>query len=241
MPLLDHFRGDLRDRRHWESFHSAWASEIMARLNQKVLPDGYFAEATVTLSGRIEVDVASFEEERLHAGPDPSGNGGVAVETWAPPVTTLLMPAIFPDDIEVQVFSSSGGPTLVAAIELVSPGNKDRPEARRAFAAKCAAYLQRGIGLVIVDIVTERQANLHDELVTLLGQPETFLFPFDSVLYAVAYRPARREKNNFIELWPHALVVGQPLPTVALALRRGPTLPLELETTYTATRERSRL
>jgi hypothetical protein len=36
----------------------------------------------------------------------------------------------------------------------VSPANKDRDETRRAFIAKCAAYLQRGIGLIVVDIRT---------------------------------------------------------------------------------------
>jgi len=87
------------------------------------------------------------------------------------------MPALFPDEIEVHVFRRSGGTTLVAAIELISPGNKDRAEARRAFAAKCASYLQQGIGLVIVDIVTERQANLHDELNSLLEHADTFQFP----------------------------------------------------------------
>ena len=46
------------------------------------------------------------------------------------------MPAVFPDEIEVLVIHRSGGPTLVGAIELVSPANKDRPETRRAFAAK---------------------------------------------------------------------------------------------------------
>ena len=57
------------------------------------------------------------------------------------------------------------GARLVAVIEIVSPGNKDRAEARRTFAGKCAAYLQRGIGLITIDIVTNRNANLHNELV----------------------------------------------------------------------------
>ena len=39
-----------------------------------------------------------------------------------------------------------GGRTLVGAIELVSPGNKDRPVKRRLLAAKCATYLSRSIG-----------------------------------------------------------------------------------------------
>ena len=59
---------------------------------------------------------------------------------------------------------------LAAAIELVSPSNRDRPEARRAFVAKCASYLQRGAGLVIVDVVTDRLANLHEELSAFLAR-----------------------------------------------------------------------
>jgi hypothetical protein len=239
MPLLDHFRGELADRRHWESFHAAWATTIMMHLNAKVLPPDYFAEAQVTLSRKIEVDVATLEEARRP--PSMEGNGGVAVQTWAPPTTAMQIPATYPDDIEVQIIHQMGGLNLVAAIELVSPGNKDRPEARRAFAAKCAAYLQRGIGLVVIDVVTERHANLHDELIELLGQPSQFAYPSDSVLYAVAYRPTRRDDVNLLETWPYDLAVGQPLPTVPLPLRRGPTLPLELETTYTTTRAGSRL
>jgi hypothetical protein len=51
------------------------------------------------------------------------------------------MPGIFPDSFEVRVYSFSDGRTLVEAIELISPGNKDRREERRAFATKCASYL----------------------------------------------------------------------------------------------------
>ena len=92
---------------------------------------------------------------------------------------------MFPDDIEVQVFSTSTGATLVAAIELVSPGNKDRPETRGAFAAKCVSYLTRGIGLIVVDIVTNRLANLHNEVMTLLGQGAPFLLEPAATTYAV--------------------------------------------------------
>jgi Protein of unknown function (DUF4058) len=242
MPLLDHFHSPLSDLRHWESFHAAWATEIMRTLNRRVLPPGCFAEAQVHIGGRVEIDVATFEQERSPSAGAVEGNSGsVAVETWAPPATSLVMPAVFPDEIEVQVFRTSGGAALVAAIELVSPGNKDRPETRRAFTAKCASYLQQGIGLVIVDVVTERQANLHDELVRLLEQPERFEFPGDSPLYTVAYRPGRREAGDQIEVWTFPLALGQPLPTVPLALRGVATLPLDLETTYGTTCQDSRL
>src|SRR5262249_61877778 len=132
-----------------------------------------------------------------------SAGASTAVQTraWAPPTPVAVFPALFPDDFEVQVFSSMAGPTLVAAIELVSPGNKDRDDARRAFAAKCAAYLQRGIGLIVVDIVTLRHANLHDELMALLGHSDGTAFPTPTPLYATAYRPAHREERNEIDLW----------------------------------------
>jgi hypothetical protein len=151
------------------------------------------------------------------------------------------MPAVFPDDFAVHVFSSEAGPRLVAAIELISPGNKDRDETRRAFAIKCAAYLQRGIGLIIVDIVTSRHANLHDELMSLLGQASAFSFPTPAPLYATAYRPAHRQERNEIDLWREPLALGQPLPTLPLAVRGLASLPIDLEATYMEARKRVRI
>jgi len=242
MPLRDHFRPPLANLYPWESFHAAWATEIMRTLNRRVLPSGCFAAAQVHFGSRVEIDVATFEQEPALPAEVPDGSaGGVAVQAWAPPATSLIMPAIFPDEIEVQVFRRTGGATLVAAIELISPGNKDRPDAKRAFAAKCASYLQQGIGLIIVDIVTERQANLHDELIGLLEQPDRFEFPEPTAVYAVAYRPSRRNSGDQVELWPVALTIGQPLPTLPLALRGLVTVPVDLETAYGATCEDCRL
>jgi hypothetical protein len=151
------------------------------------------------------------------------------------------MPVSFPDDIEVQVFSNVAGPTLVAAIELVSPGNKDRPETRRAFVAKCVADLQRGIGLVVVDIVTSRHANLHDELAESLGQMASFNFPGPVSLYAAAYRPAHRHEKNEIDLWREPLALGQPLPVLPLGVRGLGAMRIDLESTYMEAKEKRRI
>jgi hypothetical protein len=240
MPLLDHFHPPLSTTRHWESFHAAWGTEIMRTLNRKVLPAGCFAEAQVHVGSRVEIDVATFEQDGTSTTAAQGSSGGVTL-TWAPPAAALVMPAVFPDEIEVQVFRMSGGATLVGAIELVSPRNKDRPEARRLFAAKCASYLQAGVGLVIVDIVTERQANLHNELIGLMQQAATFEMADGALLYAVAYRPSRQQSGDQIEVWPVLLAVGQALPTVPLALRGVATVPVDLEGTYTMTCQDSRL
>jgi len=141
----------------------------------------------------------------------------------------------------VQVISTIAGPTLVAAVELVSPANKDRKESRQAFAAKCAAYLQRGIGLLVIDIVTSRRANLHNGLVRLLGVSARFRFPHESSIYSTAYHPVRRGKKELIDTWVEPLAVGQPLPTMPLPVRGLGILPLDLDATYTEARQRSRL
>ncbi len=238
MPLLDHFRSPLADERHWESFHASWANEIMASLNQGGLPDGYFAETQVHIGGRVEVDVASFQAmESAATGPDR--NGGVALQS-AVEWTVLTLPAVFPDEIEVQVFRRRGGTLLVGAIELVSPGNKDRPESRRAFAAKCLAYLQSGVGLLVVDVVTERQANLHDELIRIMDLPESYRFP--APLYSASYYPVRDESlGDRIETRLARLRVGDALPTMPLTLSSGPTVSVDLEASYAAARRRSLL
>jgi hypothetical protein len=242
MPLLDHFHPPLQGRRHWEGFHGWWAAAMAESLNES-LPPEYFAEFQVTVGTRIEVDVGTFGEEGAPGAATPSDSGATAVQTpvWAPPAPAAVLPAVFPDDFQVHVFSSVAGPTLVAAIELVSPGNKDRDEARRAFAAKCAAYLQRGIGLVIVDIVTSRRANLHDELMALLGHNVGFVFPTATYLYATAYRPAHREDRNEIDLWRESLALGQSLPMLPLAVRGLGCLPIDLDATYTEARKRGRI
>src|SRR4029079_12493677 len=103
------------------------------------------------------------------------------------------IPAAFVDTFEVHVFNTRAGPRLVAAIELVSPANKDRAETRRAFAVKCASYLAQAISLIVVDVVTNRHANLHDEIVALMPPDAAVPFPGAPRLYASAYQPLRRD------------------------------------------------
>jgi len=135
-------------------------------------------------------------------------------------------------EFEVRVRGGGTGGRLAAVIEVVSPSNKDRPETRLAFCDKCAAYLQTGIGVVVVDVVTERLANLHNELIQRLGLPATLHIPGPPTPYAVAYRPMKREDRDEIDCWQATLAVGETMPILPLALLNGPTLPLDLESTY---------
>jgi hypothetical protein len=250
MPLLDHFHPPLIGTRHWESFHALWAGVLVEWLNLNLLPEGYFAEVQVHVGGRVEMDLGTFERDpstsRERYREQSRGASTVAtltapIEVWVPPEPDLRFPAIFPDIIEILVFDNDSGPNLVGAVEFVSPGNKDRPEARRAFAAKCASYLQEGIGLAVVDIVTNRNANLHNELIDLLEVGELFKMADNPGVYATSYRPSRRSTDETIDTWVNRLALGEPLPILPLALRGGPCLPLELEATYAEVCRRSRL
>jgi hypothetical protein len=251
MPLHDHFHNPLKDYCPWTSFHSNWAVKMVDRLNAKLRTRDYRAHTEVHLGTQIAADIGALERDRPPALFDPhgtnglngaNGGGGVAVaaEVYAPPVAILSAEVAFaePDLFEVKVYRGGGTWTLVAAIELVGPSNKDQDETRRAFAIKCAAYLQKGVSVAVVDVVTERRANLHGDLADLLGLPAALAWESPSGLSAVAYRTAKKtgkERETVrLDVWPHPLAVGQPLPTVPLWLAPGMAVPLELEATYAA-------
>lgn len=203
-----------------------WAGFIAAALNER-LPERFFAEPNVQLG--IEIDVATFEESQ---GPAPCSG-------WeaGPPALTLPFQRTT-DVVEVCVYGDEAGPILVGAIELVSPANKDRPEHRDAFLAKCQTCLQQGLGLVVVDVVTNRHANLHRELVARLGGSPQGPPP---ELYASAYHPLEREGSSCLDLWEEALTLGAALPTMPLWLRGVGCYPVDLEQTYQRTCRELRL
>mgnify|MGYP001563899592 CR=1 FL=1 len=218
MPLRDHFNPPLSQRRDWKGAFNGWTNALADQLNGDRLPKDFFAEP------------------RIHVGGIPAA---FLARNAPPPVYTI--PTVFPDSYEVQVINSDAGPRLVAAIELISPGNKDRPETRRAFVAKCASYLSLGISVIIVDVVTNRRSNLHDELLDFLGQPTTGRLGEDVELYAAAYRPLMREKRSEIDLWPVALQLGATLPTLPLFPAVDLAIPVDFEDAYAEACERLRV
>jgi hypothetical protein len=189
MPLRDHFRPPLDDMRHWEGFHATWPVMIVASL-RRLLPRRYFAEPRVHSGASAEIDVTTFEKGSVGvvgAGDgNGNGSGGVATAVWAPPRPTLAVVTGLPaqDVYEVQVYDEQRHCRLVAAVEIVSPGNKDRPESRRAFVSKCAGLLRERVSVVIVDVVTTRTPNLYAELLDLIGNSDPGLSPAPPPLYS---------------------------------------------------------
>jgi hypothetical protein len=235
MPLRDHFRPPLDNMRHWQALHGGWPMMIVASLRRK-LPCRYFAEPNVHLGMSAEVDIATFvdDEEGLLANGNGDAGGGVATAVWVPPRPTLSVVTDLPnqDVYEVRVYDEKRHSRLVAAIEIVSPANKDRPENRRPFVTKCAALLREQVSVVIVDVVTTRTQNLYRELLDLLGHSDPCLSPEPPLLYVVACRLARRADEWLLETWTQPLDLGKSLPTVPLWLADNLAVPLDLEESY---------
>jgi hypothetical protein len=160
MPLRDHFHTNSTVLK-WEALHGFWPAAIVARLNS-ILPNEYIAQPRVRLGTTMEIDVGALEREsRDLSHGRVNGNGGVAITAWAPAAPTILLDAELPepDEYEVNIYSQDEF-RLVAAIELISPSNKDRSENRRTLVNKCESLLKRDVCVTIVDAVTGRAANV---------------------------------------------------------------------------------
>jgi hypothetical protein len=210
-----------------------WPASIVRQLRTR-LPQGYVAAPTVHPGSQIELDVATYENDDAPRLQSLDNGGGVATAIWAPPEPTLAIETEIPDydEYEVRIYDAERGRQLVAVIELASPGNKDRPEKRNAFVGKCAALLQKGIAVSIVDLVTTRQFNLYAELLRFVGHSDPTLADPLPPLYAVSCRWRPQDKRMMLQAWSHTLTVGQPLPTLPLWLAGKLAVPLDLDQSY---------
>ncbi len=240
MPLYDHFHGPVARTQEWETFHTRWGVAIADDLNRR-LPKQFLASGPMHLGPYVEADVV--EREWLsdsnggaeHRG-EPTGGNGVAVatgvEVYAPPATDLTMPATFPDEYKIEVRDKLKASRVIAVVELVSEANKKEASKCEQFAAKCLSYLGKGIGLVVIDIVTTRHENLHNEIVRIAEHGDKFLMPDSQWIYVTAYRPVSRKGEDLIDLWQWPLTIGAALPAVPLALKGYGCVRLDLEATY---------
>ena len=234
MPLRDHFRSPVNDTHSWDEVHGQWPGEIVRDL-VKILPAGFRAAPKVHLGSPFEVDVSTYDLDSRYAD---SGNGGTTTLTQTALAPTLVAEADWsePDEYEVRIYDTERGRTLVATIEIVSPSNKDRPANRELFVGKVASLLQQNVCVLLVDLVSVRQANLYAELLALLGCTDPQLTPTPPYMYAVALRFRKRLKRRpLLDAWFYPMTIGQPLPPLPIWLTPELHVTLSLETSYEET------
>ena len=235
MPLRDHFRSPLNDHFSWDVVHGQWPALIVQQLG-KILPPQYVAGPHIHLGAQAEIDIGTFESYSPSTFRE-ADSGGVATAVWAPTKPTSVIETEMADfdEYEVRIYDTQRGRQLVAAIEIISPGNKDRPESRRQFVAKCAELLRRHVSVVMVDLVTVRDFNLYDEMLEWIGQKPQALNGNHQSIYAISccWRPHGLKRR--LESWNYPLTVGSPLPMLPLWLSDELAIPLDLEASYEQT------
>jgi hypothetical protein len=211
---------------------------VIVQQLRKLLPPGFVAEPRVHLGTLMEIDVGALEaDEPPRSWPAGSnGEGGVATATatWTAESPVVAVETDPPDEYEyeVRIYDAERERHLVATIELVSPANKDRRESREAFVAKCAALLRKGVAVSVVDLVSIRRFNLYAQLMEFIGHPDRTMSVVAPPIYAASCRWVTTGTRAKLEAWSHALVVGQPLPTLPLWLTGKLAVPLNLEQSY---------
>jgi hypothetical protein len=226
MPLHDWDEGS-----GWDGVHHFWITHLFHWIKPR-LPVEYRAYV-----GSVPALSVAQASER----PD------LAVRHWLPEPTpvTPATPAApenpFPEEPTVETATLTLDPQtalyvtyrgrLVAAIELVSPRNKDRPSARDVYLHRYLSYLQEGAHLLLVDVhrrpVQFSFANALEQELQISQNP---LWPPLAVAYRVG-EPAPGG-GRFLAIWRRPLMVGQPLPTMPLPLTVHNSIQINLEETY---------
>jgi hypothetical protein len=131
----------------------------------------------------------------------------------------------------------------VAAIELVSPRNKDRREAKESYSSRYLGYLRQGVHLLLIDLLPRPvRFSFLDVLGTALG----LAIPATPAPFAVSFRvgdpiPNGNAESPVIGVWRRALQPREPLPTLPLALAARQRVLIDLEQSYCAACEQAYL
>lgn len=231
MPLHDWTRVEAGI---FHDFHLAWSVELRNALNGGVLPSGYYA-LVEQHAGRQIPDVISLHrsapDAELSALP-PSG--AIAVADAPPQVahSIELAPSGRARHRTVSVRHVSGH-RLVAAMEIVSPSNKDRAEHVQELAGKIDMFLAAGVHVMLVDVFPpgvhdpEGLDSLVRDLFGESGNAEET--PSEAPPHAVSYCAAFR-----LQVYLQRLEVNRELPKMPLFVHAEHYVNLPLEASYHA-------
>jgi hypothetical protein len=221
MPVHDWTRLEPGDFHH---FHHCWISAIADSLNLGLLPSDYMALAEA-VTGQPTPDVVAWQK-----GTSEDDSGGLAVAA-APPTARVIAKfeninyAKRADRIAIR----HGRGTVVAIIEIVSPGNKDSRNSIRSIVEKAADILNQGVNLLVVDLFppTPRDPQgIHKAIWDEFGDE-----PFEGLpgkpLIVASYIG-----GDLPVAYVESIGVGDALPSLPIFLSDTRYIPAPLEETY---------
>jgi Protein of unknown function (DUF4058) len=209
----------------WDGVHQVWIVELLYWIKPR-LPAGYHAYIGTTPT--FAIGAPAEERPDLGVRTAPQGNGPQPQATSSEEPDQEIAVATLAQD--KALFVENQG-RLIAAVELVSPRNKDRPSACAAYASNYAAYLLKGVHLLLVDV---HRRPLRFSFADRIAEDLQFEQPACPAPFVVSYRVGEEAPNGgrFLGIWRRPLAVGEPLPTMRLPLSVKESLPVDLELTY---------
>jgi len=216
-------------------FHQDWSIELARTLNRGLLPSNLSA-LVEQRAGVKEPDVPAIEDYAALDDRETSlleANAG-RVATMEAPATRIVQRSadeIYADRANRIVIRHHLG-RIVAIIEIVSPGNKDKRGAIRNFVEKTIDFIQAGVHVLIVDLFppTVRDPKGLHKLIWDEIEEQPFELPPGLDRLLMSYQ-AGREKVAYIE----PLAIGDTMPDMPLFLTPNLHVKVPLETTYGAT------
>lgn len=186
----------------FHDFHQTWSIHIRSALNG-ILPKG-FSALVEQRTGTKEPDIIAVERLLIAERPVAS-------------ITYRTTKEIYTRRANRIVVKHHLGQT-VAAIEIVSPGNKDSPALVRDFVNKTIDLLRAGIHVFLIDLFppTSRDPLGLHKLIWDEISSEPFDFPPGKDRILASYETGA-EKAAYVE----PIGVGDPLPSMALFLVEG--------------------
>jgi hypothetical protein len=223
------------DRPGWDGMHHLWITELLRWVKPR-LPTGY--RAYIGSAPLLAVDApAGRPDLHVHRWP---GRAESEAEPVAPASSSPAGDELEPD-VEVAVATIDPGHALfverrerlVAAVELISPRNKDRPAAREAYLARYLGYLLESVHLLLVDVHHRPVGfSFPDRIAAELSLNREPLPTPSAVSYRVG-EPAATG-GRYLAIWSRSLGPGASLPTLPLPLDIDSQVPVDLERTYSA-------
>jgi hypothetical protein len=214
----------------FHDFHMAWIAELRKALNGGVLPPGFYAMSE-QVSGEAHVDVLTLERTRPDAAV-PAITGVTSVLEAPPQVDITAVGSEAEQYAALRrtlVIRHASGDRVVALIEILSPGNKDREHSVQQFVDKAWSALAHGHHLLVIDLFPPGPADpqgMHAEIWAGYD-PQPYFAPPGRPLAAAAYTAGHRKKA-----YAQPLGVGDSLPSMPLFLDPTWYVSVPLEATY---------
>ena len=216
------------------AFHTAWITDLMRVLNDGRFPDGYYALAEQHLRGRIP-DVLTLHVPDFDPTPDPvspSRDRGIALADAPPRVSRKLVAdasAAYHARQRTLTIRNTSGHHVIALLEIVSPGNKDRAANVEELVTKVDSALMRGIHVLVVDLFSPGKHDpqgIHGAIWERFSATP-YEVPTDRRLTVASYLAAQG-----IEAYVEHFAVGDHLTEMALFLDSATYIQAPLEQTY---------